>query len=440
MNKRIVILCIIIALCCVGMVLPVVAEGKIAFASDRDRNLEIYIMNADGTGQTRLTNNRAIDTQPALSPDGTKILFVSNRYKTNDIFVMNADGTGLHHLTLNSASDRRPAWSPDGTKIAFESDRDGNYEIYIMNADGTGQTRITDNPARDFSPTWSPDGERIAFHSDRKGYFYQIYVMKADGTGVIQLTYNPADLPPSDLPPSDLYRDMDNMNPDWSPEGKIVFTSLHASASDIWIMNADGSGQTIIPHTDHGDRADWSPDGSKIAFDSNWDGVFNQIYVINQDGTDRTAITSIFSNSDPSWSKATIPPIRVRVRILPDLLNIGIKGYFVAFVTLPESYKAADVDSMSVVCEDAPAVRLVRMKMFPQTFAAVFRREELLNVKPGNAVPLAVSGTINNNNQDIAFRGTAFIKIISKAAKTIEPVNDVVTMTDNRVFDLFYSG
>ena len=437
MNKRIVILCIIIAICCMGMVLPVVAEGKIAFESNRDRNDEIYIMNADGTGQTRLTTNRAIDIQPALSPDGTKILFVSNRDKRFNIFVMNADGTRQHQITYNSASDRRPAWSPDGTKIVFESNRDGNDEIYIMNADGTGQTRITNNPARDFSPAWSPDGKKIAFSSDRSKFYYQVYVMNADGTGVTQLTYNPTDPPYPVLP--DLLPDMDNWNPDWSPDGKIVFTSSHASASDIWIMNADGSEKTEIPHTHHGLGADWSTDGSKIAFHSDWDGVYDQIYVINPDGTDRTAITSTSAdNENPSWSRATIPTIRARVRILPDPLNIANKGYFAAFVTLPGSYKAADVDSTSVVCEGAPAVRLIRMKMFPQTFAAVFRREELLNIKPGNAVSLTVSGTINNNNQNIAFSGSAFIKIISKGAKTKEPVNDVITLSDNRVFDLFY--
>jgi len=393
MKKRIVI--IIVALCCIGMVVPVVADGKIAFESNRDVNYEIYSMNADGTGQTRLTSNPASDFQPALSHDGKKILFVSNRDGNNEIYRMNADGTGQTRLTSNPASDIRPAWSADRTKIVFESNRDGNDEIYSMNADGTGQTRITSNPASDIGPAWSPDGTKIAFSSDRSGTYYQIHIMNADGTGVTQLTFGP--------------QEMNNWYPDWSPDGsKIVFSSAHHSVSDINVVNADGTGQTEIPDTHSGYGADWSPDGSQIAFYSDWDGLYYQIYVINPDGTARTAITSTPGAEDmnPSWSRVPLLPLRARVRILPEPLNIAGRGYFAAFVTLPESYKAADVDIKSVVCEGAPAVRLVRMRMFPQTFAAVFSREKLVNVKPGNAVPFTVSGTITANGQNVAFEGS----------------------------------
>ena len=69
---------------------------------------------------------------------------------------MNADGSGQTHLTNNPADDYRPAWSPDGSKIAFESDRGANDEIYVMNADGTGETNVTNNPAGDYWPAWSP--------------------------------------------------------------------------------------------------------------------------------------------------------------------------------------------------------------------------------------------------------------------------------------------
>ena len=70
---------------------------------------------------------------------------------------MNADGSGQTRLTENEAVDSWPSWSPDGRRITFYSKRDGNTEIYVMIADGSGQTRLTDNKALDVSPSWSPN-------------------------------------------------------------------------------------------------------------------------------------------------------------------------------------------------------------------------------------------------------------------------------------------
>src|SRR5712664_585155 len=107
--------------------------------------------------------------QPPTTP--TRIVYTKSRDVNDEIYVINSDGTAQTRLTNNPASDRCPTWSPDSTKIAFASDRDsvgsGNYEIYVMNVDGTNPTRLTNNPALDFAPAWSPDGTKIAFHSNR---------------------------------------------------------------------------------------------------------------------------------------------------------------------------------------------------------------------------------------------------------------------------------
>jgi Tol biopolymer transport system component len=134
---------------------------KIAFVSHRDGNFEIYTMNADGSRQTRLTNAldacpvqsfHCGDWQPTWSPSGRKIAFTSDRDGNDEIYVMDADGTGQTRLTNHAGSDVKPRWSRDGSKLFFTSNRDGNLEIYVMNADGTGQSNLTRNAAHDIDP------------------------------------------------------------------------------------------------------------------------------------------------------------------------------------------------------------------------------------------------------------------------------------------------
>jgi hypothetical protein len=136
-------------------------NGKIAFISNRDGNYEIYVMNSDGSEQTRLTNNPTIDTTPDWSPYGETIVFRRGLESQNpEIYIMNADGSEQTNISNNPAIDFDPSWSPDGTKIAFMSTRDGGQEIYVMNAaDGSEQTNISNIPRSDGQPDWGPATE-----------------------------------------------------------------------------------------------------------------------------------------------------------------------------------------------------------------------------------------------------------------------------------------
>ena len=260
---------------------PTAASGQIAFTSTRDGNYEIYVMNADGSGVTRLTNNSAYDFEPAWSPNGLRIAFRSRRDGNNEIYVMNADGSGVTRLTNNSAHNYEPAWSPDGRRIAFTSTRDGNYEIYVMNADGSGVTRLTNNPDSDDYPAWSPDGQRIAFTSSR-----DVYVMNADGSGVTRLTNNSA------------Y----DYEPAWSPGGqRIAFQRYHGDGNnEIYVMNADGSAVTRLTNNPASDgEPAWSPDSLSIAFTSSRDGNL-EIYVLG--GVTTRLTNNPASDLTPAWS------------------------------------------------------------------------------------------------------------------------------------------
>jgi len=250
---------------------------KIAFESNRDGNNEIYIMNADGTGQTNLTNSAGNDYRPMFSPDGTKIVFYSDRDGDNEIYTMNTDGSSLAQLTNNVGRDDEPSYSPDGTKILFYSNRTGNYEVYIMNADGSVQTNLSNNPFTNYTPVFSPDGTQIAFTSTRDGN-YEIYIMNVDGTGQTNLTYNAGE----------------DGDPIFSPDGtQIAYRTNIDGNYEIYIMNADGSGQTNLTNHPSSDTvAVFSPDGTRIAFEtdrhpSGWFGIS----MMNADGTGQTNLT-----------------------------------------------------------------------------------------------------------------------------------------------------
>jgi Tol biopolymer transport system component len=247
----------------------------IAFYSNRDGNTEIYVVNADGGGLRRLTDNRATDQCPAWSPDGDRLAFVSDRDGNKEIYLMtvrgdkDASGAELQRLTNDPAYDSHPAWSPDGTHMAFISERDGNREIYVLDVQaalqGTGgdnPRRLTDHPADDMRPAWSPDGKRIAFNSERDGN-WEIYIVDVDGDNLQRLT---------DSPTWEIF-------PDWSPNGTQI-AYRHSAArgwnGDIWIINVqdalqgvEGSGGLRLTNDPGNDEnPSWSPDGTQIVFQS----------------------------------------------------------------------------------------------------------------------------------------------------------------------------
>ncbi|MFN2455980.1 MAG: DUF4214 domain-containing protein [Pyrinomonadaceae bacterium] len=319
------------------------STARIAFASDRDGNFEVYAMNPDGSGQTNLTNNAAEDFNPAWSVDGTRLAFVSNRDGNNEIYVMNADGSNPLRLTNNSAEDLSPAWSPDGTRIAFVSARNGNDEIYVMRADGSGQTNLTNNQGDDFGVAWAPDGSHLAFASNRDGNF-QIYSMNADGSGQVNLSRNSGD----DLAPS------------WTLS-RITFQSNRDGNDELYAMNPDGTGQARLTN----DPAfDLSPsrtsDNSLIVFASNRDGSL-KLFSVNTTGSSPVQLTT-GSADVTDFQPAVRPQISSPLTNPIDDVQAFVRQQYLDFLNRePDAGGLAYWTNLITQCRDAACVNARRV-------------------------------------------------------------------------------
>jgi Tol biopolymer transport system component len=330
---------------------PAPADGRIAFVVDylgADADMDIYTVHPDGTNLRRLTRRSYLNTAPGWSPDGTRIAFMSNRtgYFSN-VFVMKSDGSGVTNLTKDNDKDHRLiAWasdgrllidkgsgttyqltlldpsgkaapraltqsselalnealSPDGTRVAFDDIR--SVQVIQLD-DRLTRTRLTTATERidNEDPAWSPDGTRIAFTSTRDG-ISEVFDMNADGTGQTKLSNGMHSA----------------MSPRWSPDGKRIAFLRNAkdvteirSKTQLWLVNADGSGETRLTHQtcDGQYGVTWSPDSTRVAFTRGCDAQTSsreatQLYVINTDGTSERRLAAEINRSitSPTWSAA----------------------------------------------------------------------------------------------------------------------------------------
>ena len=225
-----------------------------------------------------------------LSAPNSRIVFTSTRHGSADIFVMDADGGNQERLTIKSARDAHPSWSPDRTKIAYVSNLGGEgHQIYVMDARGKGAIKLTDGPRGKGDLDWSPDGEKIAFTSwDGQNRLIwgnpRITVMDADGNNPFKLT--------------------DGQEPSWSPDGRrIAFASGRDWKDQIFVIGIDGDGLERVTKDNaiKGTPA-WSPDGKRIAYMALKEHLFH-IYVIGVDGRNRVKLTHKDEyHMDPTWS------------------------------------------------------------------------------------------------------------------------------------------
>jgi TolB protein len=265
----------------------VAANGRIAFSQwdllpggNLAGHSNVYTINPDGTGRRQLTHVSAAQAAgaPDWSPGGDKIVYESNQTGDYRIWVMNADGSGQTRLADDPGfADLEPAWSPDGTRILFSrcDDHIGfilTCDLEVMNAAGGGMRRLAGGHWTYIHGQYSPDGRRIAVNTDRGGLLSALWVMRADGTGLHRITR-----------PS-----LEAFWPGWSPDGRrIVFTdNCCQGGSNIWTVRPDGTGLREVTHFAPGQQggfASYSPDGQRIVLLAS--KCCQYFYVMNADGS-----------------------------------------------------------------------------------------------------------------------------------------------------------
>jgi len=211
-----------------------------AYTTDQT-NIEIYVMNVDGTGRHKVMEDQPrLNWHPDWSPDGTQLLFQSNRDGNFEVYRVNADGSSVQNLTQHPANDGDAAWSPDGSTVVFISDREGTNGMYKMAPDGSDVVPLLSSDWKCALPRWSPDGSMIAFASERDGT-WDVYVMNADGTDIRQVTKRPGD---NAMPDSDL-----------------LFTGEMGDLSwDLFLIHLDGTGLVQLTDTPYSERYPaWAP-------------------------------------------------------------------------------------------------------------------------------------------------------------------------------------
>ena len=220
---------------------------------------ELHVMDTDGSNQTQIAS--CVDCfGAAWSPDGKRIVYVSSIGGPQEIYVMNADGTGQTRLTYSSGglcSD--PSWSPDGARIVYTVSSPGGYasQIFIVNVDGTRPAQLTLSSGRNYSPAWAPDGTRIAYSYADKWTApgtWDIFAINPDGSGQTRLTdYS------KNAPGNGCY------NPAWSPDG-IYLSTICGGFGRVWgtihlvnVASLTNMDTKVEARNSNNSRAVWQP-------------------------------------------------------------------------------------------------------------------------------------------------------------------------------------
>jgi len=258
-------------------------RGRIVYTvgiTDR-KNYEVWIMNADGSGQKKLAD---LSSEPTFSPDGKQVAFYGWEGKSggNGIWLMNSDGSD-ERVFLNDGEAAYPMWSPKGDTISYTSYRGGgSWDIYIKRVDDGSEWKVVDGKHQ----SWAPDASRLVINSC-VGSECGLYLVNIDGGGLQRFTNQTSDDFAS-----------------WSPDGKrIIFCSQRDGNWEVYVMNADGSAvRRLTNDPAHDVMPVWLPTGNHIAYRSTQGGAWG-IWVMDRDGGNKHKIADVRTTEHWGWEK-----------------------------------------------------------------------------------------------------------------------------------------
>ena len=252
------------------------------------RKKRLAIMDQDGANVRYLSDGRAIAMTPRFSPTRQEITYMSYESGQPQVYLLQIE-TGQRELVGNfPGMTFAPRFSPDGQKVIMSLLRDdGNSNIFSMDLRSRTTTRLTNSSAIDTSPSYSPDGSKVVFTSDRGGQ-PQIYVMGADGSGQTRVSFGGGSY----------------STPVWSPRGDLIaFTKQSGGQFQIGVMKTDGSGERILSTGFQQEGPTWAPNGRVVMFFRDQPGGGGpKLYSVDLTGRNEQAIPTSGFASDPAWS------------------------------------------------------------------------------------------------------------------------------------------
>jgi len=268
-------------------------NGRIAFASDQDGDMEIYTIIPNGSEVTQLTFNDVDDTDPNWSPDGLEIAYVTYMTPTTRaIKIMASNGTNDRLLTVNPqiVNSFQPDWSLDGERIAFVSVLEDATTIFSVGRDGTGLSQVSLGEGNAYQPTWSPDGTKIAYLQGEIGGAAR---NSLDTFGLF--IFDTLLMQTTALPVGPSYS-----NIDWSPNGLSIIFEGVLLYEVVQSINPNGTNyRTLLDVGISQSDPSWSSDGNYIIFELNG----RDIGILSADGQQMFNLTNSpdVREIDPNW-------------------------------------------------------------------------------------------------------------------------------------------